>query len=239
MSKPKKGDASLSGAASSVSGRRKRSGVRTAHLPWCGLRITPRRKGPEDGRYPTSSVTVKRVPRLLMLRSTKANQWINKDGRGGPTGRTRRTTERATVGISGPALKHSRYIQVPRAKPELTSDMSELPRDIPTSESITAVSKLEVRDEKGQAVTFGSLFEDQKTVIIFIRQYFRRRQAHFSQRDYCRSFLLWCTYSRWFAIIELSHSCGCQNCQVLFSPSLRRLANRVTGVYLPPCFYPS
>ncbi|KAF9654060.1 hypothetical protein BDM02DRAFT_1190125 [Thelephora ganbajun] len=45
-------------------------------------------------------------------------------------------------------------------------------RDIPTSESIAAVSKLQIHDEKGQAVTLGSLFEDQKTVIIFIRHFF-------------------------------------------------------------------
>jgi hypothetical protein len=50
--------------------------------------------------------------------------------------------------------------------------MSVSPRDIPTSETIAAVSKLEVRDEKGQAVTFGSLFEVQKTVIVFIRACF-------------------------------------------------------------------
>ena len=52
---------------------------------------------------------------------------------------------------------------------QLAPGMSVQPRDIPTSENIAAVSKLEVRDEKGRAVTFGSLFEDQKTVIIFIR----------------------------------------------------------------------
>ena len=52
---------------------------------------------------------------------------------------------------------------------ELRSSMSVQARDIPTSETIAAVSKLELRDEKGQAVTFGSLFEDKKTVIIFIR----------------------------------------------------------------------
>lgn len=48
--------------------------------------------------------------------------------------------------------------------------MSVSPRDIPTGETIAAVSKLEVRDEKGEAVTLGSLFENQKTVIIFIRR---------------------------------------------------------------------
>ena len=47
--------------------------------------------------------------------------------------------------------------------------MSVSPRDIPTKENIVAVSKLQIRDEKGQTVKFASLFEDQKTVIIFIR----------------------------------------------------------------------
>jgi hypothetical protein len=49
------------------------------------------------------------------------------------------------------------------------------PRDIPTSENIATVSKLEVRDETGKAVTFGSLFENHKTVVIFIRAYLRSR----------------------------------------------------------------
>jgi hypothetical protein len=49
------------------------------------------------------------------------------------------------------------------------------PRDIPTSENIATVSKLEVRDETGKAVTFGSLFENQKTMVIFIRAYLRSR----------------------------------------------------------------
>ncbi|KAF9793154.1 AhpC/TSA antioxidant enzyme-domain-containing protein [Thelephora terrestris] len=56
------------------------------------------------------------------------------------------------------------------------------PRDIPTSENIATVSKLEVRDEKGKAVTFGSLFENQKTMVIFIRHFFCGScQAYISQ----------------------------------------------------------
>ena len=43
---------------------------------------------------------------------------------------------------------------------------------MPMAETIAAVSKLEIRGETGQAVTFGSLFEDQKTVIIFVRACF-------------------------------------------------------------------
>jgi hypothetical protein len=57
-------------------------------------------------------------------------------------------------------------------QPELTSAMSVSPRDAPTAETIAAVSKLEVWGEAGQAVTFGSLFENQKTVIIFVRACF-------------------------------------------------------------------
>jgi len=58
---------------------------------------------------------------------------------------------------------------------ELASSMSVAPRDIPTSECITTISQLEIKDEKGQAIRFGSLFEDQKTVIIFIRTCFHSR----------------------------------------------------------------
>lgn len=58
--------------------------------------------------------------------------------------------------------------------------MSVSPSDIPTVEGVAAVSKLEVRDEKGQVVTFGSLFEDQKTVVIFIRMCSCRRRASFA-----------------------------------------------------------
>lgn len=43
------------------------------------------------------------------------------------------------------------------------------PREIPSGETILAVSKLDVLNEDGRAVTFGSLFEKQKTVAIFIR----------------------------------------------------------------------
>jgi len=43
------------------------------------------------------------------------------------------------------------------------------PREIPSRETILAVSKLGVLNENGRAVTFGSLFEKQKTIAIFIR----------------------------------------------------------------------
>ena len=68
--------------------------------------------------------------------------------------------------------------------------MSVSPRDIPTGENIAAVSKLEIRDEKGQSVTFGSLFENQKTVIIFIRTRLYRYQVSAAQCNHFRAFLL-------------------------------------------------
>ena len=68
-------------------------------------------------------------------------------------------------------------IWAPRNKNELITVMGTSPGDIIASESIATISKLEVRDEKGQTVTFGSLFEDQKTVIIFIRMCFYRRRT--------------------------------------------------------------
>ena len=42
-------------------------------------------------------------------------------------------------------------------------------RVIPSREAILSVSQLDVLDENGRAVTFGSLFEKQKIVAIFIR----------------------------------------------------------------------
>lgn len=44
------------------------------------------------------------------------------------------------------------------------------PRGIPSQETIIAVSDLDVLNENGRAVTFGSLFEKQKTIAIFIRK---------------------------------------------------------------------
>ncbi|KAF9649459.1 hypothetical protein BDM02DRAFT_3142497 [Thelephora ganbajun] len=43
------------------------------------------------------------------------------------------------------------------------------PREIPSQEIILAVSELDVLGENGRAVTFGSLFEQQKTLAVFIR----------------------------------------------------------------------
>lgn len=43
------------------------------------------------------------------------------------------------------------------------------PREIPSRETILAVSELDVLDENGRAVAFGSLFEKQKIIAVFIR----------------------------------------------------------------------
>jgi hypothetical protein len=45
------------------------------------------------------------------------------------------------------------------------------PREIPSQEKILAVSELDVLNENGRAVTFGSLFTKEKTVAVFIRTY--------------------------------------------------------------------
>lgn len=43
------------------------------------------------------------------------------------------------------------------------------PREIPSQEKILAVSELDVLNENGRAVTFGSLFTKEKTLAVFIR----------------------------------------------------------------------
>ncbi|KAF9783925.1 hypothetical protein BJ322DRAFT_1007767 [Thelephora terrestris] len=48
-------------------------------------------------------------------------------------------------------------------------------REIPSQQTILAVSELDVLNENGRAVTFGSLFETQKTVAIFIRHFWCAR----------------------------------------------------------------
>ena len=58
------------------------------------------------------------------------------------------------------------------------------PGEIPSQEAILAVSKLDVLDENGRAVTFGSLFEKQKTIAVFIRAY---RSTAASQISYMSS----------------------------------------------------
>ena len=82
--------------------------------------------------------------------------------------------------------------------------MGESPRDIPTNENIASVSKLEVRDEKGNAVTFGSLFENRKTVVIFIRGWFCN-QCTFSAQRVRRSLLLRREYFYRFIIEGVSN----------------------------------
>lgn len=54
------------------------------------------------------------------------------------------------------------------------------PRKIPSQETILAVSELNVLNENGRAVTFGSLFERRKTIAVFIRASFPTTDPPFS-----------------------------------------------------------
>lgn len=42
--------------------------------------------------------------------------------------------------------------------------------DIPSTEKLSEISKIEVWDEEGKKVPFGSVYEDEKTVVVFIRK---------------------------------------------------------------------
>ena len=49
---------------------------------------------------------------------------------------------------------------------------SKTPLDaVPTEDDLVAISKLPIVDETGQQVPFGSLFEHQRTIVIFIRHF--------------------------------------------------------------------
>lgn len=43
------------------------------------------------------------------------------------------------------------------------------PQQVPSGDTVQAVSKLDILTEDGRAVSFGSLFEDRKTLAVFIR----------------------------------------------------------------------
>lgn len=47
--------------------------------------------------------------------------------------------------------------------------MSVDPRVLPDADTIAKASDLEVLDIKGTKVKFGSIFADQKTIVVFIR----------------------------------------------------------------------
>ena len=64
------------------------------------------------------------------------------------------------------------------------------PREIPSRETILAVSELNVLNEDGRAFTFGSLFEEQKTVAIFIRMHRPTTDTCLSHVYSPRSFLV-------------------------------------------------
>ena len=73
------------------------------------------------------------------------------------------------------------------------------PREIPSQETILAVSKFDVLDENGRAVTFGSLFEKQKTLAVFIRT------LH-SRDDFASSLRMLPTGHFWCAVSALLHN---------------------------------
>lgn len=43
--------------------------------------------------------------------------------------------------------------------------------EFPSAEKLTEISKIEVWDEEGKKVEFGSVYENEKTVVVFIRTY--------------------------------------------------------------------
>lgn len=43
--------------------------------------------------------------------------------------------------------------------------------EIPSTEKLTEISKIEVWDEEGKKVEFGSVYENEKAVVIFIRAF--------------------------------------------------------------------
>jgi hypothetical protein len=81
------------------------------------------------------------------------------------------------------------------------------PREIPSQETIRAVSELDVLNENGRAVTFGSLFERQKTIAVFIRTCRPTTNSLVS----CLLYALptghfWCAVSGFFYIMLFDHS---------------------------------
>lgn len=44
-------------------------------------------------------------------------------------------------------------------------------KEIPSAETIQEAAKLEIFDEDGHTLKFGTLFSEQKTIVVFIREY--------------------------------------------------------------------
>ena len=43
--------------------------------------------------------------------------------------------------------------------------------NLPDEQTIAAASELKIQDESGTQVTFGKLFSEQKTIIVFVREW--------------------------------------------------------------------
>ncbi|KAG5635976.1 hypothetical protein H0H81_009522 [Sphagnurus paluster] len=64
---------------------------------------------------------------------------------------------------------------------------------IPDAETLASAAKLEILNVKGEKVTFGSIFETQKTIVVFIRAIFPSSSVIFSVSlgYHDRALLLW------------------------------------------------
>lgn len=79
--------------------------------------------------------------------------------------------------------------------------------EIPSTEKLTEISKIEVWDEEGKKVEFGSVYENEKTVVIFIRAF--PLSARDATRLMCccdRSFLMWSEYVRYLVKDDVLNS---------------------------------
>lgn len=53
----------------------------------------------------------------------------------------------------------------------MSTKLSIPPRSIPNQHTVSAAAELEVLDKHGNTVKFGELFQGQKTVVVFIREW--------------------------------------------------------------------
>lgn len=76
-----------------------------------------------------------------------------------------------------------------------------LPTELPSPQTLQEIAKVEVWDDEGNKVPFGSIYGEEKTVVVFIRTLFilptlLESRGKFSDGNWCfyfyaRSFLLW------------------------------------------------
>lgn len=66
-------------------------------------------------------------------------------------------------------------------------------KEIPSPEMLSKAAKVELWSEEGKKVSFGSIFEDHRTMVVFIRTYLLSlpvlRESTYGV-ECCRSFLL-------------------------------------------------